>query len=234
MNSTIVVTSIYSEFWGTEQFRKSVDHIGFNLVNGWKGKGFTGHGDTLRYMYEAYKDLNNEYEYAIYADGADSYFVDKPAIEQDIILYSTEKAIWPPTEKMKLAWNQYWSDKPVPLTKSTLPSPWKYINGGGYCGPIPLLIEFFERYKLNKYKGDINGQGEQAEAFFKAKEDGFPIFLDTQCTLFQTTGFTEPDYFGIIHSEGDPQIANMITGTKPAVFHGNGRTDLKWIYDLYK
>lgn len=229
MSNTIVVTSIYSEFWGTEEFRKSVEKVGLPLHNAWKGTRFTGHGETLRYVYEALKGLENDYKYAIYSDGADSYFIKSFTPPDNTVIYSTEKAVWPPNIKHK--WEDYYKDK-VPE------SVWMYLNGGGYCGEIRLLIEFFEKYGLNNYKGDINGQKEQSFAFIKAHQEGFPIMLDTKCEYFQTTGFEHDGDFKM-GTVGRPNgtftkiFANTKTGTLPSILHGNGRTDMRKIYKFF-
>jgi len=243
MNKTIVITSIYQEFWGTKQFRKSCEQVGLPLYNAFRGNRFTGNGDVIRMIYEALQALENKYTYAIYADGADSYFTKSFAPLDSCIIYSTEKAVWPPTTQMNKAWEDYYKIKYLPninLFKNSLSgiyssSPWKYLNGGGYCGPITLLLQFFERYGLDKLKGDVNGQDVQALAFIKAHDEGFPIFLDTECRYFQTIGFEDPgDFTTILRSDIEPIIKNEKTGNYPSLFHGNGRTPLNWIYDLFK
>lgn len=221
MKNTIILTSIYSSFWGTEEFMKSTKRLGLPVHNAWKGAAFTGHAATLKYDYEALLEFKDLYDYAIYADGADSLFL-KAFTPEDCIIYSTEKAVWPPTPGMNQEWNEYYKDR-LPY------SPWKFLNGGGWCGPIPLLIEFFERYGLNKYRGDINGQGEQAQAFLKAKSEKFPIYLDGKCDYFQTTGFEDP---GDFHYD-ENGFKNLITGTEPCILHGNGRTPMEKFYKLY-
>ena len=46
MNNTIILTAIYSEFWGTQEFRKSVSKFGLDIYNVFppntphKGNGF--------------------------------------------------------------------------------------------------------------------------------------------------------------------------------------------------
>lgn len=240
-NNTIVLTSIYQEFWGTQEFRKSCERVGLPIHNAWKNPGrFTGHGDTLRYDYEALLDLKNTYETLIYADGADSLFLKPFDPPTNCIIYSTEKAIWPPTNEMKNAWARYYDKIGYPDIQGFVDpytcyhtnSPWKYLNGGGWCGPIIGLIEFFERYGLNKLKGDINGQDYQALAFLKAREEGFPIYLDTQCKFFQTTGFEDPGDFEYGSQCPSGFFRNIITNTYPSILHGNGRTDMKHLYEL--
>lgn len=219
MSNTIVITSIYQEFWGTEEFRKSLQKLDLPVYNAFKGTRFTGNGDVIRNIYESLLELKNTYEYGIYSDGADSYFVKSFIVPRGKVLYSAEKAMWPP--------------RPI-LEYPPCDSPWKYLNGGGYCGEIPLLIEFFERYGLSTLKGDVNGQLQQAQAYLQAVKDGFPIELDTNCEYFQTTGFADMGDLMVVSRGQGKEITNMITNTYPAVFHGNGRTDMKWIYNLYK
>lgn len=224
--NTLILTSIYQPFWGTEEFMKSTKHLGLPVHNVWKTPGnFTGHGDTYRYYYEGIlhaKDIG--YDSVIFADGADSIFLKKfdPPINE--IIVSTEKAIWPPTPRMKKAWEDYYSRE-----WNKTDSPWKYLNAGGWCGPVDLLIKFYEYYGLHKYKGDINGQGEFATAFLQAKAEDFPIELDVNCKYFQTTGFEDPNDFDY----DETCFINLITKSEPCVLHGNGRTDMKHLYKLY-
>lgn len=236
--NTIVITSIYQPFWGTEEFMKSCNRVGFPVHNAFKGTRFTGNGDVIRNIYESLVDLKNTYRSAIYADGADSIFLRKFEVPIGCVIYSTEKAIWPPTSQMNSEWKQYYDNLEHkgaidmgyknPFTGFYSKSPWKYLNGGGYCGDTAALIEFFERYGLNKLKGDVNGQDYQALAFLKAHKEGFPIFLDTDCRIFQTTGFEDPGDF----EYNKNFFQNKITGYHPCILHGNGRTDMNNLYQL--
>lgn len=217
INNTIIITNIYKEFWGTNQFRKSCNMINLPVYNAHIGGSFTGNGDVFKNLYKAFIDLQDHYKYAIYSDGADTFFVKAFQPPAGKIIYSAEKACYPIESMAPL----------FPQTKS----PWKYLNGGNYCGEIKLLIEFFDKYGLNKYKGDINGQKEQSESFLKAKLDEFPIELDDQCKYFQSIAFEDPGDFYL--DEDGKGIVNNITGSIPCVYHGNGRTDMTPIYKRY-
>lgn len=213
MKDTIIVTSIYEEFWGTDEFYRSCKRLNLPVHNAFTGKGFTGNGDAMYMIYEAYKKLQGEYKYAVYSDGADSFFIKDFEVPHETIIYSAEKACYP-IEAMAPRYPQ-------------TPYPWKYLNGGGCCGPIYLLIEFYENYGLTKYKGcNINGQKELAEAYLLGIEDDFPIKLDNQCEIFQTTAFADP---GDFYSDGI-YFENLKTGTRPCILHGNGRTRMEWLY----
>lgn len=227
MSDTVVLTYIYKEFWGTEKFRESVTKLDLPIHNAMKGTRMVGDGQILKWIYDAYVELKDKYKYAIYSDGADTYFVKNFKVPDGKIIYSAEKAVWPPTDEMRIKWKDYYGDKEVGL--------WKYLNGGNCCGPIELIIEFFEKYGIADHVGkEVNGQGIMAEAFIKARADGFPIELDTNCEYFQTTGFAEPTDFLILSRGNGWELENLKTHTFPAVWHGNGRTSMDWIYNTYK
>jgi hypothetical protein len=220
----IVTTYIYKDFANpdssTFEFRRSVDALGLELHNVAPKTEHVGNGEVLRLLGEFYGSLPSDTP-ILYADGADSFIFYEPHIPSNYILYSTEKNVWPPTEELREAWAKY-----PDLT------PWRYLNGGGYAGPAGLLAEFFEIGGLTTL-GDIpdgQAQGAQARAFFKAKEQGFPICLDYECNTFQTIGFMEPTDFEVLNVG----IRNTITNTMPAVFHGNGRTPMGWVYNVKK
>lgn len=216
----MVFTYIYQDFENdissTHQLRASVARLGLELVNVADSPHHHGNGHVLRLLYQAYKEASGP---IVYADGADSYFLRAPVVPTDHILYSTEKAIWPPVPELIEAWNEQ--------PKET---PWCYLNGGGYCGPAELIVAFFERYGLNSQPSEANGQWQQAQAYMQSIKDGFPIKLDQRCTEFQTIGFADPGDF----SSENGILTNNRTGTQPAVIHGNGRTPMGWVYGIDK
>lgn len=221
--NTAVITSIYKPFWGTQEFYKSCERVRLPVYNAFTGDRYTGNGDVIRMIYEQLLKLKDKYTYAIYADGADSLFI-KSFTPPDYILYSTEKAVWPPLDSLKEKWNEYYYSNPDFVTSS-----WLHLNGGGYCGPIKLLIDFFETYGLNQLKGDLNGQLEQSEAFLKAKKEAYPIFLDTECKYFQTLAHAAyTDFYA-----DQFVFRNMVTGSEPCVLHGNGRTEMTSLYKMF-
>ena len=216
-----VITYIYRDFAddksSTYKFRESVERLGLALVNISPSPDFVGHPEVLRLLYEHYKSLPAN-EPVIYADGADTYFLRIPEIPTDRIVYSTEKAIWPPTEEMREAW----ADEPRP-------TPWCFLNGGLYAGPAGMLADFFEKYGLSNI-GERNAQGAQALAYLACKSNGGPrMVLDCHCKTFQSIAFAEDGDFDI----GGGVLTNLITGTTPAVVHGNGRTPMGWVYNIH-
>lgn len=229
-----VITYIYQDFTdeksSTHEFRRSVKHFGYSLTNVAKKPRHVGHANTLTEVAAAFRHASGP---TMYADGADTFFVTPIVLPTDHMIYSTEKAVWPPTDAMKRAWESE--------PKET---PWAYLNGGAYGGPAELVSEFLERYvlpKLDLIIDDGHAQAIQALAYFQASRDGFPIKLDQKCEYFQSIAFASPDDFKLIRTEAtredgtthepiNPMIVNTITGTIPSLFHGNGREPMGWVY----
>jgi hypothetical protein len=214
-----VITYIYQDFAdersSTHEFRRSVKHFGYGLANVSKKTRHVGNEAVLLQVADAFKEATGP---TMYADGADTFFVQPIVLPTDHMVYSTEKAIWPPTDAMKRAWESE--------PKET---PWAYLNGGAYGGPAELVSEFLQRYVLPKLKliiDDGHAQAIQALAYFQASRDGFPIKLDQKCEYFQSISFAGPDDFELIGTT----ITNRITGTTPSLFHGNGREPMGWVY----
>lgn len=200
----VVITKIYQETPQTKQMVSSFQKQGYEVaVLGGKHKG---NGETLRELYACYKRALGGHEIFCYSDGGDTYCQKQFEVPNDCIIYSTEKALYPET-----------APKYPNNPKS---SKWKYLNGGGVCGSLALMVEFMEKYNLLNCHSEANGQLELHVAYLKAKEDKFPIRLDYKCEIFQTIAFAE---------EGDLEVENGLvvnkkTGTIPAIIHANGIT----------
>jgi hypothetical protein len=230
MKDTIVLTAIYREFWGTHHFRKSCERVDLEIYNVFPpNTPYQGNGIIYTYFHNAFLELRDKYKTVIYSDGADTVFQRRFVPPTDKIIYSVEKAVWPPLPHLRDLYKQYY-DRPKFVDVQHIP--WRYLNGGNWCGPIDLLIEWYDRYRLHDLRGDINGQKEQWEAFFKADADGFPIVFDHKCQYFQTTGFENEGDFRL--ADDGKGIINNITGTYPCVLHGNGRTNMEPIYERWK
>jgi hypothetical protein len=227
----IVITNIYSPNANTVQTVDSFTRFGYEVAI--NSAPFIGNGQVLRDMLACYRRAVTGHEDFFYTDGADTYCQRKADPPKDYILYSTEKACYPHPEIAK----QYRPTK----------SKWKYLNGGGYGGPLKLIIEFFGRYGLDKLPNDANGQHEQMVAYLAAEKDGFPIKLDTKCEVFQTMAFADPSEFEVVTTfsgivkalakgeEPKPQplcLKNKLTKTIPAILHFNGLTDMSILKEL--
>lgn len=223
----VVITNIYSPNHNTKQTVDSFTRFGYEVAI--NSAPFTGNGQVLRDMLACYRRAATGHEDFFYTDGADTFCQRRADPPKDYILYSTEKACYPHPEIAK----QYRPTK----------SKWKYLNGGGYGGPLKLIIEFFERYGLDKHPNDVNGQHEQMMAYLAAEKDGFPIKLDTKCEVFQTMAFADPSEFEVVTTfvglekfiEGERQslyLKNKLTKTVPAILHFNGLTDMSILKQL--
>lgn len=220
----IIITNIYSPNANTNQTVESFARFGYEVaVN---GAPFIGNGQVLRDMLACYRRAITGHEHFVYTDGADTFCQRKFEVPDNYLLFSTEKACYPRVEMAK----QYRPTK----------SKWKYLNGGGYGGPLKLIIEFFDRYGLTEYPGDVNGQHELMVAYLQAEKDGFPIKLDTKCEVFQTMAFADPSEFEVVDSNDPedrfslykPVLKNKVTKTIPAILHFNGLTDMSILKQL--
>jgi hypothetical protein len=215
---TVVLTYIHTEFYGTEEFRKSCAAVGFPVHNAWDPSLYNGTvGDIMYMLYKGLLDLKEQgYTHVIYSDGADTCFLRRFMVP-NYLLISAEKACFPDPDLAK-EYPEY-------------PTPWRYVNAGNWCGPIDNCIDFFERYGLNTHQNEhINGQREWHKAFLQSQKDKLKVFLDFDCLYMQSIAFADPDDFSIENG----LIKNNITEEYPSVFHGNGRTEMDWIYNLNK
>lgn len=199
----IVVTYTYKETEGTKRMAESVARMEYELAVVRAGMN---PAEIMKQLYECYKRASTGHDYLIYADAADTYFQRRVNVP-DYILYSTEKQCFPFVD---------WADR-FTDTKT----PWRFLNNGLMCGPSKLIVEYFERYGLNDIK--INAQAAAMEAYFAGVKDGFPVRLDCMCEEFQSVAFEEPGEFEMKNF----LLFNKITGTIPAVLHGNGLTPLE-------
>lgn len=210
----IICTYIFAETNGTREMRRSVERYGHELAVVTAGPS---PDHVNQQMIALYKRASGGHKKFLYADAADSFFqrsLSDDDIPDDHILYSTEKACYP------------YPEYNVKHPAST--SPWKFLNGGGVCGSLELMIEYFQKYRLHDV-GSKNGQAYLQERLFDAGADGFPVRLDFDCNVFQTLAFADDSEFSWV----DGLLYNKVTGTTPIVLHGNGLTDMSHIYKRF-
>lgn len=225
----IVITYIYSHNARTKQTIDSFKRFGYEVAV-IETDTHRGNGSAAKLLLECFKRAVTGHETFVYADAADSFCQRQFTIPGDRIIYSTEKACYPHT----------WVAGRYPPNKAFQNSPWKYLNGGGYGGSLKLIIDFFEKYGLDKLPSDANGQHEQMLAYIEAVKDGFPIELDLGCRLFQTMAFADPCEFEVIDANdtGDrlslynPVLKNKTTSNIPAILHFNGLTSMNILKEL--
>jgi hypothetical protein len=224
----VVITNIYAPNDSTKRMVESFERFGYEVA---VNRIPTGNGAIMRGLYECYKRAATGHEYFIYSDAGDTICQRNfdGELPKDHLLWSTEKACYPYPDRAALY-----------KFGGRLKSPWRYLNNGVYGGRLDLVIEFFERYGLNKLHDQANGQAEAMDAYLKAYDDGFPIKLDFGCKLFQSIAFDhDPKRQGHpIHEHGyegtdfeivNGLVRNVSTKSTPAILHGNGQTPMNWI-----
>lgn len=212
MNPIVITTT--SDLSKCYELRRSLIYHGWDyhfIQHEWTG--FLG---KLHETYNYLKGLKG-YTHFIYTDAWDTFAVAGPdAITvPDGLLISAERACYPHPEKAAL-----YPDNP---------SPWKYVNGGGWCGEIAA---FLKMYELCPPTTELNDQVYLTDQFLKGYDW---IRLDYECKVFQTLGFCPPSNFAVrrrLKEPHDKHIYNEITGSLPAFIHGNGHTPMPHIYEL--
>lgn len=101
-------------------------------------------------------------------------------------------------------------------------SAWKYVNGGGWIAEIEYFKYLCSKENLNPGSHD---QVWLMDAYLNNRNE---IRLDTGCEIFQTIAFSHKEEW----SEGDGRFYNMATGSCPVFFHGNGHTEMDWVYKI--
>lgn len=107
-------------------------------------------------------------------------------------------------------------------------SAWKYVNGGGWL----VEIEYF-KYLCNK-EGLNSGSHDQVwlmDAYLNNREE---IKLDTNCDIFQTIAFSNVEEWAgeVFMKPPCARFRNIALNTYPVFFHGNGHTEMDWVYQI--
>lgn len=121
-------------------------------------------------------------------------------------------------------------------------SAWKYVNGGGWIAEIEYFKYLCNKENLNPGSHD---QVWLMEAYLHNQSE---IKLDTQCEIFQSIAFSNLDEWyaskmigqvginetngKIILGETGIRLTNVVTRTQPIFFHGNGHTEMDWVYKI--
>lgn len=182
------------------------------IEHDWEPLGFLG---KIHHTYNYLKELKG-YTHFIYTDAWDTFALAGPdaVTLPDGLLISAERACYPHPEKAA----RYPANA----------SPWKYVNGGGWCGEIAAFIKMYE---LCPPTTELNDQVYLTDQFLKGYDW---ISLDYACSIFQTIGFCpESDFIYPFRTQfSDILMLNMVTGEIPIFIHGNGHTPMPHIYEL--
>lgn len=97
-------------------------------------------------------------------------------------------------------------------------SAWRFVNGGGWICEIEYFKYLCEKEGLSQHSHD---QVWLMEAYLRNQQD---IKLDSNCEVFQSIAFSNLDEW-----EGR---RNVVTNTLPVFWHGNGHTEMNWVYNI--
>ena len=117
-------------------------------------------------------------------------------------------------------------------------TPWRYPNSGGLVGPLQVMLEL-----LHALVHDTGGAALPAEENDQvrlhdfliaraAQGRNFPLFLDTDCRVFQCM-YEEQPQWDSTHLANKPRLRNRLTGETPIVAHGNGHTGRWFLSAMY-
>jgi len=104
-------------------------------------------------------------------------------------------------------------------------SAWKYVNGGGWITEIEFFKQLCIKENLNQHSHD---QVWLMDAYLNNRDE---IKLDTECEIFQTIAFSNQDEWEVTPYN---RLYNVATDTQPVFFHGNGHTEMNWVYEMLK
>jgi len=191
-----------------DKLEKSLGFFGWDyeiIVHPWYG--------FLSKIHETYKHLaciKREYSHFLYTDAWDTVaMLEQPDYFFDGLIFSAERACYPHADKEPL-YPKY-------------DSPWRFVNGGGWGGEIQAFIDMYEK---NPPTNELNDQVYLTDRFLNREAEDNAIRLDYRCSLFQTIAFCPESDFQIKGSA----IINTVHKTVPALWHGNGHTEMGWIY----
>lgn len=176
-------------------------------------------GNQMKDLYNWLKANRRDFTHVLYCDA------------WDIMCFGT------PDEFMRKLFAKFCSDIkfvgsaekacfPVKELESEYPparNAWKYINGGNWFAEIDYFMHLFE----TTHEDGVNDQYWLGREFCKAWHEKKLVSIDSNCEIFQSIAFEDDGDFGI---GTDYRILNLKTGTAPLFFHGNGHTDMEWVY----
>lgn len=126
-----------------------------------------------------------------------------------------------------------------------IPTEWKYLNSGMYCGKAgvlkPIIESIIDKYLKNLPKnmrhlcdcmGDFNDQLNFIKYY---SEDSSSMALDYSCKIFQTLfcGYIGCEPYHKLNIDLDNKIIyNPITKTYPLLVHGNGKVIMDKILQI--
>lgn len=201
MNDLLVLTANYDPPEAIRYLRSSCEKREVPLLVFGGDGPWPGHVETkLKKALEVIKKRSDKV--IMWSDGHDSFITAQPS---EILsrFYEMGRFI------VLSAETNCFPDAHVATRYPPSETPWRYVNTGGWIGKREALIDALEWMCARDWKDDQ----EAWTRYFL--ENQLSVALDCYCRIFQTMG-------------ASPGIAddglNTISGTRPYVWHWNGRT----------
>lgn len=179
-------------------------------------------GGQMKHLWSWCRDNKDNYTHIAYSDAFDTIaiggFNEFAAIiggvyPQYYFIGSAEKGCYPNPD---LA-NQY------PVVRYN----WKYVNAGQFFCSIEWFLDMCDKWNPQ----GINDQTWLSETYLREYSKDMHVTLDYNCFLFQSIAFEDKDDFAVTR---DGRLLNRKTNSLPVFLHGNGRTNMDWVYDFVK
>lgn len=213
MNCKLITTASDLNHSGFIQLKKSLEKFNWD----W---------ELISQNYSAYgSKMLNAYNYAKTSDCTHLFIVDAYDV---IVLDSMQNVLHKIEDKKCILFNAEkgcWSRPELAEKYPETISDWKYLNGGCAFVNVEQFIKMFEAHPIS----DNDNDQDKLTDIFLSKE--FNLKLDNNCEIFQSIAFESDDDFSI--ADGN-SLFNNKTKTFPSFIHGNGKTDMNWVYELLK
>lgn len=205
MSSNLCVFTTVESEQSAALLRRSCERVNIDLqlygTGNWKGYADGKIRGALEF-------LRTRTEYiCMFVDGHDSFLLNGEEEILDVfqsrlasIVISCEKTCWPDAS----LGSSYLSTIP--------PTPWQYPNAGGWIGTRAALVRALD--KMSGFADTWPGDDQRCWHEYCLNWHRI-VDRDTCCQIFQTMGGT-----GEMYDDG----TNIVTYTKPMVWHFNGRT----------
>lgn len=159
---------------------------------------FPGGGFKVNLLKNFLISYKNENDLILFSDSFDAIIANANIrLLPGTVVFSAEMCCWP--------------DKSLENKYPASPTPYRFLNSGGFIGSVKQLREILD---FDTVKDTEDDQLFYTRAFLSGK---FNIALDVNCRIFQT--FNASSNFLRIHQN---KLVNVVTNTQPHVLHGNG------------
>ena len=205
----LVITSDYA---GSDDtlLRRSCERVGIELHGYGAGHPWPGFMQRLKDAADYLRDRREQY--VLFTDTSDTFILDpaKTIIAKFESLWC--ESLW--CFFLLAAEKNCYPDVGLAPLFDTIPSPYRYVNGGGWMGERKVAVAYLDLVHA-MYCGEP--QDCDQLAWTKAVLSGKLGFwlLDSGCKIFQT--------FSCYADEIDETMGNRVTDSYPSVFHFNGR-----------